>query len=173
MAFQGRKKLHKVQKTAPVRSYTTYGSLALAPEEVYTPAEETKAPARRSRKQPEVHVIHRAKLFLALAVVFVGAIVTTVSYAVVEEQKVVNQELLDELGTLQMANQALRAEVTEQMNLDFVEKEATQRLGMSEPQSYQLVYIDVPKESYTIRYAEEVEESPGIFSLASIMNLFK
>ena len=171
MAAAYRRKVHSEPKQAERRSYATYGSLAMAPETAYVPQVE-EAPVKRSRRQPQVHVVHRIKLFLALAVVFAGAIVTTVSFAVVAEQRVVNQELLDELGVLQSANQALRAEVTEQMNLDYVEQEATQRLGMSEPQNYQLVYINVPKESYTIRYAEEVEESPGIFSLASLMNLF-
>ena len=39
--------------------------------------------------------------------------------------------------------------------MDYIKQEATERLGMSEPQSYQVVYIDVPKQSYTVQYAED------------------
>ena len=46
------------------------------------------------------------------------------------------------------------------------------RLGMIKPQPYQIVYIDVPKQSYTIQYAaDEITEEDTSF-IASIWNFF-
>lgn len=157
------------------QEYRTYGSLAYAPEPVYEerPKREVGAPRPQADPLKRERQKHRVKLVLAMLVVFMGAIVTTVSYAMVEEQKVRLSNMQDELTALQSANASLEAEITEQMSLDYVEKEATTRLGMSEPQSYQVVYIDVPKQSYTMQYSEAETEEPTGFSLASIANLFK
>ena len=59
-----------------------------------------------------------------------------------------------------------------QLDMDYIRTEATERLGMSEPQSYQVVYIDVPKQSYTVQHnAEDVAEGASI--LTKVTNLWK
>jgi len=57
--------------------------------------------------------------------------------------------------------------------LEYIKQEAMKRLGMAEPQTYQIVYIDVPKQSYTVQYAadENEKEEPSFF--ASILNFLK
>lgn len=79
-----------------------------------------------------------------------------------------------DLTDLKAQNAILEAELAEQVDLDYIKQEAISRLGMSEPQSYQIVYIDVPKQSYTIQYASDAaeteEESPSI--LSSLRNFF-
>ena len=56
--------------------------------------------------------------------------------------------------------------------MDYIRTEATERLGMSEPQSYQVVYIDVPKQSYTVQHnADDVAEGTSI--LTKVTDLWK
>ena len=90
-----------------------------------------------------------------------------------KNQEVQIREKKDELATLKSQNAILEAELAEQIDLEYIKQEAINRLGMAEPQPYQIVYIDVPKDSYTIQYAadEVVEEEPSF--IASILNLFK
>ncbi len=92
---------------------------------------------------------------------------------IVKNQEVQIREKKDELATLKSQNAILEAELAEQVDLEYIKQEAINRLGMAEPQPYQIVYIDVPKDSYTIQYAadEVVEEEPSF--IASILNLFK
>ena len=48
----------------------------------------------------------------------------------------------------------------------------SKRLGMAEPQPYQIVYIDVPKQSYTVQHADdEAEQEPSV--LSKISNIVK
>ena len=77
-----------------------------------------------------------------------------------------------ELESLKSANAILEAELTEQLDMDYIRTEATERLGMSEPQSYQVVYIDVPKQSYTVQHnADDVADEASL--LTKITNLWK
>jgi len=78
----------------------------------------------------------------------------------------------NELENLKSANAILEAELTEQLDMDFIRTEATERLGMSEPQSYQVVYIDVPKQSYTVQHNVDDMANEASF-LAKVTNLWK
>ena len=76
------------------------------------------------------------------------------------------------LEDLKSANAILEAELTEQLDMDYIKQEATERLGMSEPQPYQVVYINVPKQSYTVQH--DTEETTAETSLVDrILDFFK
>ena len=76
------------------------------------------------------------------------------------------------LEDLKSANAILEAELTEQLDMDYIKQEATERLGMSEPQPYQVVYINVPKQSYTVQH--DTEETTAEASLVDkILDFFK
>ena len=173
MAYKAGKHLHTTHPSVrpPERVYRSYGSLAYAPEEL--PREEVRpeeGPSVR-REKPQSFWKARLHLLFLVGVVFVGAIAVAGSFAVLKQEQVKLSRMQDELATLQSANVALEAEITEEINLDYVEQEAKGRLGMSEPQSYQIVYIDVPRESTTTQYAEETPEKTSVFSIGSMGNL--
>ena len=76
------------------------------------------------------------------------------------------------LEDLKSANAILEAELTEQLDMDYIKQEATERLGMSEPQPYQVVYINVPKQSYTVQH--DTKETTAEASLVDkILDFFK
>lgn len=111
------------------------------------------------------------KFAVAVAFVFSCCILIMSSYAKVVEKRQQISVLKSELSIIQSENNALSAEIAEQVNLDVIEKEAVERLGMAKPQQYQIIYIDVPEQSYTVQYSNnesEGSESKGF----SISNLF-
>ena len=155
------------KKNAYKGSYYTYGNVAYELQPDYAPyyeddkkqqeAKEAIRQAAAERRENRVHAAH----------------VCMVMLLIVKNQEVQIREKKDELATLKSQNAILEAELAEQVDLEYIKQEAITRLGMAEPQPYQIVYIDVPKDSYTIQYAadEVVEEEPSF--IASILNLFK
>ena len=73
---------------------------------------------------------------------------------------------------LKNENNTLSSEISSQLSLDIIEKEATSRLNMAEPQPYQIEYIDVPKESYTVHYETDKNEF-NINDIKEFFNFFK
>jgi hypothetical protein len=80
-------------------------------------------------------------------------------------------ELREELEAINENNSYLETELNETIDLKKVEQIATTKLGMSKPQSYQIKYIDVPKESYTVQYETETKKKETIVDVIS--NFFK
>lgn len=115
--------------------------------------------------------IHRVKLAVSVIFVFGGCLAVMISHAAVVKQRVINVKLTEKSIQLQGENHALQAELSNKVDLAYIEEEAITRLGMSEPQEYQLRYIDVPKQSYTVQYGVD-EKNDKDFSLSSIVGLF-
>lgn len=130
-------------------------------------------PYHREKAERRKIAKHNFKLICSVVVVFAGCLVTMVSYASVTEQRVTNSRLKEELAAMQSENTAAEAEITGQLNLDYVANEAKGRLGMTEPQPYQVVYIEVPKQSYTVQFDTESAEADKGFSINSILDIFK
>ena len=105
-------------------------------------------------------------------VLFLGCIAFMGMHVLADNAEVSLRRQKSELENLKSANAILEAELTEQLDMDFIRTEATERLGMSEPQSYQVVYIDVPKQSYTVQHnADDAANEASV--LAKVTNLWK
>jgi len=109
------------------------------------------------------------KVCIVFSILFCGCLVLMASHAMVAKQSMVLEEKRQELAELKNKNDILSAEITEKVDLDTIKKEAISRLGMVEPQPYQVVYIDVPKQSYTVEYETQEKEA----GKPSFFNLFK
>lgn len=158
-------------------SYYNNYSVAYDYEEEYEIYEHRKpknhALKNEFKLQKRILAWQRLKLISSVVIVFFGCITTMVMHANIEEQSIVNNRIQDKISEIQNANNMLTAEITEQLSLDFIEKEATIRLGMSEPQAYQICYINVPKQSYTVQYDIGDSNSKVSFDIGAILNVFK
>lgn len=93
-------------------------------------------------------------------------------HVLVANEEISLRKQKSELADLKAGNAILEAELTEKLDMDFIKEEAIKRLGMAEPQPYQIVYIDVPKQSYTVQHADdEAEQEPSV--LSKISNIVK
>lgn len=117
--------------------------------------------------------VHRMKLLASMLVVFLGCLATMSSYAAVAKQRVINEKQMDELNSLKNTNNTLQGEISDSADLAYVEKEAKQKLGMTAPQNYQIVYIDVPKQSYTVQYNDNKNIKNDDFDLKKFAHIFK
>lgn len=171
------KKYHKdVHRQAG--SYYTYGNVAHELQPDYTPyrfreeEERRKEEARLAKEEAREARISSVKMVGVVLVLFLGCIAFMGMNVLVDNAEMSIRQQKSNLEDLKSANAILEAELTEQLDMDYIKQEATERLGMSEPQSYQVVYIDVPKQSYTVQYAaEETAEDTSL--LEKIRNLWK
>lgn len=160
-------------------SYYIYGNVAYELQPDYTPyrvreeeEERRKEAARIAREEARENRISSVKMLGVALVLFIGCIAFMGMHVVVDNAEVSLRRQRSTLEDLKSANAILEAELTEQLDMDYIKQEATERLGMSEPQSYQVVYIDVPKQSYTVQYdADDAAESASL--LDKITNFFK
>lgn len=159
-------------------SYYTYGNVAYELQPDYTPyrvreeEERRKEAARIAKEEAREHRISSMKMIAMALVLFAGCIAFMGMHVVVDHAEVSLRRQKSTLEDLKSANAILEAELTEQLDMDYIKQEATERLGMSEPQPYQVVYIDVPKQSYTVQYdADDEAESASL--LDKIKNILK
>lgn len=160
-------------------SYYTYGNVAYELQPDYTPyrvreeEEERRREAARVAKQEErENKISFVKMVGVAFVLFIGCIAFMGMHVMVDQAEVSLRKEKSNLEDLKSANAILEAELTEQLDMDYIKKEATERLGMSEPQPYQVVYINVPKQSYTVQHdTEEATADPSFVD--KILNFFK
>ena len=151
-------------------SYYTYGNVAYELQPDYTPyrvreeEEERRREAARIAKEAErENKVSFAKMVGVAIVLFIGCIAFMGMHVMVDQAEVSLRREKSKLEDLKSANAILEAELTEQLDMDYIKQEATERLGMREPQPYQVVYINVPKQSYTVQH--DTEETTAETSL--------
>lgn len=160
-------------------SYYTYGNVAYELQPDYNPyrfreeeEERRKAEERLAKVEARENRISSIKMIGVALVLFIGCIAFMGMNVLVDNAEVSLRKQKSELENLRSSNAILEAELTEQLDMDFIRTEATERLGMSEPQAYQVVYIDVPKQSYTVQYnADDAGDEASL--LTKITNLWK
>ena len=160
-------------------SYYTYGNVAYELQPDYNPyrfreeeEERRKAEERLAKEEARENRVSSVKMLGVALVLFVGCLAFMGMNVLVDNAEVSLRRQKSELENLKSANAILEAELTEQLDMDYIKTEATERLGMSEPQSYQVVYIDVPKQSYTVQH--HVDDAANEASLLTkVTNLWK
>ncbi|MBQ3031904.1 MAG: hypothetical protein IJ969_01460 [Anaerotignum sp.] len=160
-------------------SYYTYGNVAYELQPDYSPyrireeeEERRKEEARAEKAEARENRIASVKMIAVALVLFIGCIAFMGMNVLVDNAEVSLRQQKNDLDNLKAANAILEAEMAEQLDMDYIKQEATERLGMNEPQSYQVVYIDVPKQSYTVQHnADDAAEGASI--LAKVTNIWK
>ena len=143
---------HRNKNRMNAGSYYTYGNVAYELQPDYSPYRFREAEEERRKEEARENRISSIKMIGVALVLFVGCLAFMGMNVLVDNAEVSLRKQKNELENLKSANAILEAELTEQLDMDYIRTEATERLGMSEPQSYQVVYIDVPKQSYTVQH---------------------
>lgn len=90
-----------------------------------------------------------AKKILAVGYVFVVLLLISYRYAVINSTFTEKENLKTELASIQKQNEQLRVNIEQNMNINTIEQEAKEKLGMQKLDNNQKVYISVPKKDYT------------------------
>lgn len=116
----------------------------------------------RERRERIVNIRHTIRLLFAVGVVFVGCVLTITAVSSVAQMRYKITELKEDLSVIQNENIVLASEISDTINLDYIEDRAINELGMSKPQAYQIRTISVPEQSYTVQYKETEDVEPQI-----------
>lgn len=95
---------------------------------------------------------------LTLVVIAVFIILLTISYRNSQINEKFNQvqTLKRKLASLQKENEQLKVNIENSLNLNTIEKQAKEKLGMQKLTNKQTVYINLPKKDYIESASEEV-----------------
>ncbi len=95
---------------------------------------------------------------LTLVVIGLFILLLTISYrnSQINEKFSQVQTLKKELSSLQKENEQLKVNIENSLNLNTIEKQAKEKLGMQKLTNKQTVYINLPKKDYVECASEEV-----------------
>lgn len=145
------------------------------------PQKHPKTQDKEKTKQylKEKAIYHLKFLFTSTIILICCIVMIMINATILERQKSI-KTLNSKLKTLEEKNLILESDISEQIDLKYIEKEAKERLKMDKPAKHQIVYIDVPKSNYTIQYntntsnSSETEETGLINSFKNlILQIFK
>jgi len=160
----------------------------LAPE--YTPTK-PKAPKRSTAEKPKVKkkeekktiaiskMTRKQQAAMVTYIVIGFVILFAISYrnSQIDENFAKAQALKQELSDLEKENAQLEISIENGLNLNIIEQQAKELLGMQKLSSKQTVYVSLPKTDYIETASEEVvieEKEPILKSIIdTITNIFK
>ncbi|MDK2789355.1 MAG: hypothetical protein PWP07_2600, partial [Epulopiscium sp.] len=112
---------------------------------------------QKAEKSNEV-VFYKLKLVGNVVLIFIGCLFLMGQYASITFNQKQIKNMKSQLKELQNMNTSLKSEIAESIDLTVIKKKATEKLGMVEPAPHQIVYIDIPKVSYTAYYQPNNEQ---------------
>lgn len=130
----------------------------------YEPRRKNNIEKKKKLKRNKIRVVnektvHSFRVYFTAFAVFAFAIFIIGTNAFVTEQKSQISQLKEELKQIEEDNTYIQTELTKNIDLKEVEKQASVKLGMQKPAQYQIVYIDVPEQSYTVKHETAVNET--------------
>lgn len=166
MAVRNRQTQQQYQSAYRGNSYYTYGSVAHELQPSYSPSpyeveererleKQRKDQERRQKLERREARVISVKMIAVVFMLFAGCIAFMAMNVAVDKEALNIRQMRNQISNSKEVNAILAAELSEQIDMEYIKETATTRLSMSEPQPYQIVYIDVPKQSYTIQYAAD------------------
>ncbi len=103
-------------------------------------------------KSTKEAIIHNFIVVIGVLMIFGAVVMALVTQVMIKGIEVDIRQDMQTLETLKQQNTALELEMMETMDITYIKEEAKERFNMAEPQPYQIITIDVPKQSYTIQH---------------------
>lgn len=117
------------------------------------------------KKRRSAYSIHSFKNNMIVGLIlFIPCIVLLFTFSLVARSNYDIQKLHREIDQVRMQNDKIKMEIAKAANSDEIRRIAKERLGMDEPQQYQIVEIDVPKSDYTVVDELPVKETKASYA---------
>lgn len=151
------KKYKRADYSTRSRQYNRYNSTSeahdYAPDIDYNPRKKPKRKVRTERDVKYVAVEQDEKTISIWFVIGVAILSGLAVSIVLIEAKIIEKrfyigDLNVEVKLVTDDNTNLENELAKNLDLEYIEKVATEQLAMQKPASHQIIYIEVPKESY-------------------------
>lgn len=137
-------------------------------------------PSYRPKKKPDLRVLEvrkqknkvsgaekKKQLKLAIYIVGIFALLLTISYRNSQINEKFNkvQSLKRQISSLQKENEQTKVNIENNLNSNYIEQQAKEKLGMRKLTNKQTIYINLPKKDYVESPSEKVvieeEEEKG------------
>ncbi len=115
-------------------------------------------------------------IILSIIFIFAGILLIAFSSSAIYSKELEVRRLQKDLKLLQESNAFLNAQISSSYDLSTISKIATTKLGMVKPKPYQIIRIQVPKQSYVILETPRKEEKLSVIEYIKqffINSLFK
>ena len=116
-------------------------------------------PSYRPKKKPNLHVVEeRKQIKTAFCIVGIFTVLLTISYRNSQINEKFNkvQSLKREISSLQKENEQTKVNIENNLNSNYIEQQAKDKLGMKKLTNKQTVYINLPKKDYVESPSEKV-----------------
>ena len=130
------------------------------------------------KEKAKLKKIKKQKIKATMYIIIGFLILFAISYrnSQIDENFAKMQELKAELGEVEKINTQLEVSIENGLNLNNLEQEAKEQLGMQKLNSKQTIYITLPKSDYIEPAAEKViiEDEGGLKGIIKgFLNIFK
>ena len=128
-------------------------------------------PKKNQKNSKNAKKSKQSQLYLVIAIF---ALLVTISYrnSLINEEFNSMQNLKQELANVEKENKQLEIGIEGSLNLNNIEKIATEQLGMQKRSVDQTIYTELPKEDYVEEATEEIKEEKASW-IEKILNIFK
>lgn len=119
----------------------------------------SKQSAPKNKQKPKTNTINkkdRAKLIIALTIVFTSIYIISYRNSKIDESFTKNEELKQAYLAIEKENEQINVDIENSLNFANVEQEAKQLLGMQRLSNTQTMYINLPKKDYIQPATESV-----------------
>ncbi len=133
--------------------YSSYNNTSVARDYSYRSYEQAHRKKTVRKRQPEKESIQLSlpKTYATIAIIFIFTLSLLCTFASNSSRRDEIASMKAQLESIQEDNEYLRTSIDDKLDLKALEQEAI-KLGMQKPAEYQLMKINVPKESYTVQY---------------------
>lgn len=129
---------------------------------------QTEATQRRQQtktdEKEKTAKIHKTVIICVMMLVLCAGFMISRNVAVYESKNEV-AELQKELNHLKEYSSQKAFELDQNLDLEFIEETAKNKLGMTRPEKYQIVYVNIKQDDVTEVTAKEVEGIKGALSI--------
>lgn len=143
----------------------TYIQGNLAEKLEYNAYEENKV--LRQKKKARSGALPKVKTVAFMLVIFATCFLIVYRYAVITELNFQISKAEKQYNEIRNENARLLVEIKKDTDLNTIQQIAETRLGMQKPDKSQIVYMNVPKNDYTVvaeSYIQDKDTNEGVFA---------
>lgn len=129
-----------------------YGSTARAYQEVAPRTLPNTKPVHQPKHQPQKSLDKAFVLKLSICggLLFTSSLIYIGSYSKLNATQTQKKTIKNEIREIESMISLAEAKRAEKLSSDYIRERAEKELGMSLPKAHQVVYIELPKEAYTV-----------------------
>lgn len=135
---------------------------------------QTQKKVQKNKSKAVEYSKKRTKYIIQIAFAFIVLLTISYRYSLINSKFAEKEDLKKELAEVEKQNAQLQLNIEKGTNINNVEQQAKEKLGMKKLDNNQKVYVSLPKEDYVESSVEQVQtEDTETWLQALINDLFR